>query len=175
MYILHGSVLDFIGNGDYSASSVVVQILVLAALLNGIQYTISPGIHIKNKLVQESSIMIAAAFLNVGLNFLLIPPYGAQGAAISTLISYLIYLICTFSLSQICYPVSYHWRRMSQVLVTAIAFMGMIYWVDNILLQLCLVFVFILTGPVLDLYMNERDVLNTVLQKLRRKTVKGSQ
>ena len=175
MYILHGSVLDFIGNGDYSTSSVVVQILVLAALLNGIQYTISPGIHIKNKLVQESSIMIAAAFLNVGLNFLFIPPYGAQGAAISTLISYLAYLICTFSLSQIYYPVNYHWRRMTQILVTAIAFMAMIYWMDNILVQLCLVFVFILLGPVLDLYMNERDVLNAVLQKLRRKTVKGSQ
>ena len=63
---------------------------------------------------------------------------------------------------------------MAQVLVTAVAFMAMIYWVDNILLQLCLLFVFILLGPVLDLYMNERDVLNTVWQKLRRKTAKGS-
>ena len=174
MYILHGSVLDFIGNGDYNASSVVVQILVLAALLNGIQYTISPGIHIKNKLVQESSIMIAAAFLNVGLNFLLIPPYGAQGAAISTLLSYLIYLICTFTLSQMNYQVDYHWQRMAKILTIAILFMAVIYWLDNMVLQLFLVLVFLLLGPVLDLYKNERDVLDTVLHKLRRQKTNSS-
>lgn len=168
MYILHGTVLDFIGNGAYSASSSVVLILVLAILINGIQYTISPGIHIAGKLVQESALMVAAACLNIGLNVLLIPPYGAVGAAIATLLSYLAYLLVTFPLAQTNYHVPYRWRRMAKVLLTAGIFMALISMMENMLLQFVLLVGFVLFGPLWDIYRNERALLPELLARLRR-------
>lgn len=169
LYIVHGSVLNFIGNGEYNASSSVVLILVLAALINGVQYTISPGIHIASKLVQESAMMVAAAFLNIGLNVLLIPPYAATGAAIATLLSYLVYLISTFFLAQTNYRINYPWSRMAKILSIAGVFMVMIYLVESIVLRFCLLFSFVLAGPGLDLYLNERAVLTSLLRRLHRR------
>ena len=72
------------------------------------------------------------------------------------------------------YQVDYHWQRMAKILTIAILFMAVIYWLDNMVLQLFLVLVFLLLGPVLDLYKNERDVLDTVLHKLRRQKTNSS-
>jgi len=53
----------------------------------------------------------AAALLNVGLNFALIPPYGMIGAAISTAAAYLALFLGMVANSHRVYPVAYQWRR----------------------------------------------------------------
>jgi O-antigen/teichoic acid export membrane protein len=167
MYIIQGEVLYFIGNGEYNASSLVVLILVTAALTNGMQYSISPGIHIASKLPQEASLMILAAFLNIGLNFLLIPPYAGEGAAIATLLSYFAYFISTLALAQRNYKVSYHYLRAFKLLIVAIFFMAMIYLAENMLYQFLLLAGFILTGPIWDLYKNDPQIFQSILNKIK--------
>jgi O-antigen/teichoic acid export membrane protein len=61
----------------------------------------------------------AAAALNVGLNIVLIPPYGMVGAAIATAAAYAALFIGMTIYSQYVYPVPYQWRRI--VLATAVA------------------------------------------------------
>src|SRR5581483_3997689 len=53
----------------------------------------------------------AAALLNIGLNFALIPPYGMIGAAISTAAAYLALFLGMVANSHRVYPVAYQWRR----------------------------------------------------------------
>src|SRR5207253_10980918 len=52
-----------------------------------------------------------AAMVNVGLNVLLIPPYGMVGAAIATAAAYLALFLGMVIYSQEVYYVPYQWRR----------------------------------------------------------------
>src|SRR6185312_17113636 len=51
------------------------------------------------------------AAVNVGLNFWLIPRYGMVGAAISTLVAYVVLFLGMTAYAQSVYPVAYQWRR----------------------------------------------------------------
>jgi O-antigen/teichoic acid export membrane protein len=63
----------------------------------------------------------AAAALNIGLNFVLIPPYGMIGAAIATVAGYtLMFLLMTWNAQRV-YPVPYQWRRVATLVGAAVA------------------------------------------------------
>ena len=63
----------------------------------------------------------AAAALNIGLNFALIPPYGMIGAAIATVAAYaLMFLLMTWNAQHV-YPVPYQWRRVATLVGAAVA------------------------------------------------------
>jgi O-antigen/teichoic acid export membrane protein len=53
----------------------------------------------------------AAAAVNVVLNLALIPPYGMMGAAVATLVAYLVLFVAMWVNSRRVYPVAYQWRR----------------------------------------------------------------
>jgi O-antigen/teichoic acid export membrane protein len=53
----------------------------------------------------------AAAVVNIGLNFALVPPYGMMGAAVATLVSYVALFLGMTYASQRVFPVPYQWRR----------------------------------------------------------------
>ena len=52
-----------------------------------------------------------AALVNIAINFVLIPRYGMMGAAVSTLIAYLVLFVGMWLRSRQVYPVHYQWRR----------------------------------------------------------------
>ncbi|HEY3920769.1 MAG TPA: oligosaccharide flippase family protein [Gaiellaceae bacterium] len=61
------------------------------------------------------------AAVNILFNFLLIPPYGMVGAAISTAIGYVVLFIGMTIYAQSVYPVPYQWRRIVTVVGAAVA------------------------------------------------------
>jgi O-antigen/teichoic acid export membrane protein len=61
----------------------------------------------------------AAAVLNVGLNFWLIPAYGMLGAAYATLAAYALLLVVRTWNAQHVYPVPYQWHRVGVLLAAA--------------------------------------------------------
>ena len=62
----------------------------------------------------------AAAGLNIGLNILLIPPYGMIGAAVSTVAAYLLmFLLMTWNAQRL-FPVPYQWRRIWTLAAVAV-------------------------------------------------------
>jgi O-antigen/teichoic acid export membrane protein len=63
----------------------------------------------------------AAALVNVALNFVLIPPYGMMGAAVSTAAAYVALFLGMALNSQRVYPVAYQWRRVLTLSAVAIA------------------------------------------------------
>ena len=58
-----------------------------------------------------------AAVINLGLNFLLIPRFGAMGAAITTTVAYAVFMAATYLLTQRLFPMSYKWFSMAKSLV----------------------------------------------------------
>jgi O-antigen/teichoic acid export membrane protein len=52
-----------------------------------------------------------AAIVNIAVNVVLIPPYGMMGAAVATLVAYLVLFIGMWLRSRSVYPVRYQWRR----------------------------------------------------------------
>jgi len=61
-----------------------------------------------------------AALVTVGLNLLLIPPYGMIGAAASTLVAYTVMFLGMTIRAQQVFPVPYQWRRIALVVGTAV-------------------------------------------------------
>jgi O-antigen/teichoic acid export membrane protein len=52
-----------------------------------------------------------AAAVNVGLNLILIPPYGIMGAAIATVVAYVVMFLGMTWYAQRVFPTPYQWRR----------------------------------------------------------------
>lgn len=85
-------------------------------------YTIlNVGINIKKKTKITPIIVGISASINLGLNYLLIPPYGMIGAAISTLLSFMIMVAIAYYFNNKIYPVPYQWRF---IFKTAFLFAG---------------------------------------------------
>jgi O-antigen/teichoic acid export membrane protein len=61
------------------------------------------------------------AALNIVLNLALIPPYGRMGAAIATLISYVVLFVLMAWRAHAVFPVPYQWRRVATVAAAAVA------------------------------------------------------
>lgn len=160
-------ILNVIGNGEYSASETIVTILVLASLLNGIQYSISPGIHLGNKLAQEAVCMFVAAIVNIIFNLLLIPEYGGEGAAYATLIAYGFYLVVTFLLANKYYPIKYPYRYIIKNIILTSIFAIILYETEPFILKVIVLMAYLLCGPFVFLY--KRRELQWLLQFSQRK------
>ena len=63
----------------------------------------------------------AAALLNIGLNFWLVPAYGMIGAAVSTLVAYVALFAGMVLNANRVYPVAYQWRRVATLIGVAVA------------------------------------------------------
>jgi len=67
---------------------------------------------------------VVSAGTNIGLNFLLIPPLGIVGAALSTLGAYLLLAALVFAFSQRIQPVEYQYRRTAIILGALVVVVG---------------------------------------------------
>ena len=62
-----------------------------------------------------------AAAVNIGLNLLLIPPYGIMGAAVATVVAYGVMFIGMTWYAQRVFPTPYQWRRVLTAVAAAVA------------------------------------------------------
>ena len=74
-------------NHEYKDLSILIPILLLSNVMHVLGYFLSWGIILKEKSWTMTLNMFLSVFLNITLNFLLIPIFGILGAALATLIS----------------------------------------------------------------------------------------
>lgn len=82
------TVLQLLTTERYHEAYTVVPWVALAYMLKGPYIIFLMGVLMKNKTAWQLYLEIFAAILNIGLNILLIPIIGKEGAAITTLLSY---------------------------------------------------------------------------------------
>lgn len=92
--------LDTLFPVAYHSSASIIPFVALSNALYGIYIVFSIGANIKRKTWLAAIFSAIAALVNVLLNLLLLPHYQAMGAAISTLLAYIILALVTLIVNQ---------------------------------------------------------------------------
>jgi O-antigen/teichoic acid export membrane protein len=92
---------------SYHASAPIIPIIAASIVFYGIYSIFTVGTGVKRKKWFIALVMTIAAVINVAANFVLIPHYGSMGAALSTLIAYIILTIIMYFVNQRIYPLPF--------------------------------------------------------------------
>jgi len=83
--------IDFLAGDKYVEAHVVIPYVIVGMLIDGITAVLAAGLQIKKRTGLMMVIMGCAALLNLGLNPILIPLFGIEGAAVTSLVSYVFF------------------------------------------------------------------------------------
>jgi O-antigen/teichoic acid export membrane protein len=100
-------VLDLFYPPSYKVGESIIPLITMATMLQGIWYMFMIGVNLRRKTILEFVYMLIASGSNLILNLFLIPRYGDMGAAVSTLISYIILATVSYIVNQRIYPINY--------------------------------------------------------------------
>jgi O-antigen/teichoic acid export membrane protein len=109
---------------DWWGAAPVVPLLTAGSALYGAYMILSIGVNRSKRTKLTPVVNGAAAGINVGLNFLLIPAWGIVGAGVSTVIGYIALAGLGFANAQAGYPVNHDWSRVFRIAAVAAAFLA---------------------------------------------------
>jgi O-antigen/teichoic acid export membrane protein len=101
----------------YWAGLSIVPVILLSYIFYGIYVNLMAGIYIQKKTKYLIYITGSAAVINIASNFILIPVIGMMGAAVATLISYVVETIGIFYVSRKYYRIEYEYRKIIFIFV----------------------------------------------------------
>jgi len=96
---------------SYWGAAAIIPLLALSAVLDGASRVLNIGITLRKRTIYAPIVIAGALAVNIALNFLLIPAYGAMGATVSTLISYVVFCALRYWASNLFFKVRYEWGR----------------------------------------------------------------
>ncbi|WP_430816958.1 lipopolysaccharide biosynthesis protein [Carboxylicivirga sp. RSCT41] len=138
------------GKVEYFDAVPVIPFLMTGLIFSGMQQVFKLPLT-KAKLTRLISIVtIGAGTLNVGLNFLVIPQFGKEGAAVTTAVTQLTAALCFLYQSRKIEGTQYEWRKIALLLILGIVFCGGFFLIPSInivldiVVKLCLLTLFIL-------------------------------
>jgi O-antigen/teichoic acid export membrane protein len=99
-------------------AAAVVPLIALSYIFSGVRHMTNTGLAILNKNYYVPPIIVGSALLNLGLNYVLIPPYGMIGAAWATILSYLFLVIVQTLVNLHYYYIRYEYGRMAKLALT---------------------------------------------------------
>lgn len=101
----------FTGSTLYWSSFTVIPILAFGLYFVALRDVVVTGLHITKKTSRISLMTTIVSILNLTLNILLIPWLGAEGAALASLLSQLVYFVGIFFFSNRAYPIKFEWNK----------------------------------------------------------------
>ena len=102
---------------DFWEGLPIVPVILLAYLFNGMYINFMAGIQIEKKTRYMPLVTGAGALVNVAANLLLIPKFGYYGAAVATLLSYVLMAAGNYLLSQRFYRIHYEYGKLALIAV----------------------------------------------------------
>lgn len=106
---------------SYAPAAGIVPLIVFSCALSGLYLMMVTGMGVTKKTKPMVWIVGVAAAANIGLNIPLIPRFGMQAAAATTVLSSLIMTAGAWYYSQRVYPIPYDLRRLGRVTAAAAA------------------------------------------------------
>lgn len=100
---------------DYLSGLHIIPIVLAAFIFQGMYTNFLAGIYIKDRNKVLPYITGVGAAVNVAANYALIPVWGMTGAAVATLLSYVVMAGHIYYESNKVYPVAYEWRRIASL------------------------------------------------------------
>lgn len=116
--LLSVDVIRLVSGPEFQAAAAVVPWVAVAYMAYGWFYALDAGVLILGKTHIHSCIGVIAALINLALNVLLIPRYGAHGAAWATALSYGLMPVAMWLSARRIYPVNYETTRLLKIAAT---------------------------------------------------------
>ncbi len=104
-------VILLVAETTYVSSARIVGILAFSYILYGALPVAGIGLQLKKKQQYMSYAALMAFLSNFVLNYILIRTLGYPGAALATMISYVIAIIAVYHFSESFYPIVFAWKR----------------------------------------------------------------
>ncbi len=149
----------------------IVPVILLAYLFNGLYVVFSAGIYIEEKSIYAPIVTGLGALTNVVANYVLIPQLNIMGAALATLLSYIVMALGYFIVTQKYYRINYDYYKLVKIAL-CVLFVGVVYYLLmfggflNIYYKIILAIIFISFILMNVFEKNEMDFIKTKL--LRR-------
>jgi O-antigen/teichoic acid export membrane protein len=105
--LMSNIVLVFFFPTAYRSAAPIIPIIASSIMFYGVYVIFLTGTFIRRKTWYAVAFTTTAALTNVGFNIILIPLYGSMGAAVSTLVAYLLLALIGYVVNQRIYPVPY--------------------------------------------------------------------
>lgn len=116
---------------DYYEATIVASILTFNSLLIGLGSISTLGATIEKKTTPVGLIYLLSSLVLIGLNFLLIPMIGKEGAALAVCISQLIIPVYMFWKSQQFYFIPYDFLKNAFIFLVYVVVVIASYWIDK--------------------------------------------
>jgi O-antigen/teichoic acid export membrane protein len=113
--LLAKELLMIMATPKFYPAAAVVPLIALSYIFSGVRHMTNTGLAILNKNYYVPPIIVGSALLNLGLNYVLIPPYGMIGAAWATILSYLVLVIVQTLVNLHFYYIRYEYGRMAKL------------------------------------------------------------
>lgn len=111
--LFSGEVLDLLMGKEYIKSGLPMAVLGFAVVFQATQQITGMGISLEKKTTLFAHLSWVTTAMNFGMNWLLIPKFGALGAAWATAISYLFLTGSYFFFTQKYHPIEISYKRLS--------------------------------------------------------------
>lgn len=122
--------LSFVTTKDYIQGAIAIPFITFSLIASQAYQNMGPGITLSEKNWHYTWLTILTAFVNIGLNFLLIPKWGFIGAACSTFISFLLYWIIKVFLAQKYFRIEYPFYKIFSYYLICFFFSVLIVYMD---------------------------------------------
>lgn len=173
--------LRFMADSAYWSAYKVVPIIAATYVISGAMAISGAGILIGNKTKYRALSTSAGMVVNIVLNFLIIPPWGMYGAAISTFLSYAVRMVIDYYYSQKLLHISYDWDKILKMIgiFISLVLVGYIININNIVLSILVCSTILFAFPISLYFIGiiTEDNKNMALSfiKNRYQSIKGIQ
>jgi O-antigen/teichoic acid export membrane protein len=122
--LLSTALLNLLFPPAYHSAASVIPIVAMSTMFYGLSTVCNVGTSIQRKNWYQFLFAAIAALVNIIANLALIPLYGSMGAAVSTLIAYVILVLLSYLVNQRLYPVPFEVGKFVFALAIGIALYG---------------------------------------------------
>jgi len=118
----------------------IIPVIAFGYLFQGMYFIASSGLFQQKKTALIATTTTLMAILNIGLNLILIPIYGISGAAWATAISFFVFFIVIYALSQRVFPLKYEWKKITFIFILSVAIYMISTHIPSVSLALNLIY-----------------------------------
>jgi O-antigen/teichoic acid export membrane protein len=165
-------VVTLLASKKYAAGASIIPYLISAMVIDGTTVMFAAGLYVRKQSMSLMYIVVTSAVVNTILNLLLIPAYGITGAAIATLLSYLVLVTLSYIVTSKTLAIPFPWLTLAKFGLIALS----MYYIINrihthnimftLILQIVTGIIFYSTAAFL-FDMKSRDIVLGLISQLR--------
>lgn len=117
-------------DSKYSESYKIVPIITFAYLISQVSGLVGFSIYQVKKTLPIMYMIVGSAVLNIILNYILVPSYGAYGAANATVFSFLFYFVIKYWYAKKCYFIPINWMQILPIIAILMSIFFIFYFIN---------------------------------------------